>query len=88
MGKHKFNHDEDNLEKAVGLSKDELAKRLDTCTNDDDNASKNIERISKEFSKVELSFLLHLSLIMNAETEEKLERTVMLSLLKTKINES
>lgn len=81
MGKHKFNHDAENLEEAVNLSIDELGERLNNALEGTKSSSESVEAISKEFNKVELAFLLELAVLMGNELQQKLEIVTLGSLL-------
>lgn len=61
MSEHKFNHDAENIEEAVGLSIDDLQERVNRAANtngEEVTRSETIEVISKEFNTVELAFML------------------------------
>lgn len=88
MSEHKFNHDAENVDEAVGVNAEELATRLRTAIDavkpkseeDEQNwaSSRAIEAVSNEFNVVELAYLFDRSLSQNRMLNQQLGLATML----------
>lgn len=67
MEKHKFNHDAENIDEAVGINSDDLQTKIDKLVSDelDDSGeitrSKAVEVLSKGLTAVELAYALDIA---------------------------